>query len=138
RDRGAAETRCPPDPARARVPDPCGCWLRGGDALPSAVGLHARTVGGSCTRLPLAAGGGATTGVPVKVVHVHRIGGIGGSERHLLTLLPALADRGLDVHFLGLDLAGGGPEPFYRELEAAGIEHERFPCPRDFHPFLAF
>ena len=27
----------------------------------------------------------------MKVLHVHRIGGIGGSERHLLTLLPALA-----------------------------------------------
>jgi glycosyltransferase involved in cell wall biosynthesis len=74
----------------------------------------------------------------VRVVHVHRIGGIGGSERHLLTLLPALAERGLDVHFLGLDLAGEGPEPFYRELAAAGIEHERFPAPRDFQPFLAF
>ena len=32
----------------------------------------------------------------MKVVHVHRIGGIGGSERHLLTLLPALAAKGLD------------------------------------------
>jgi len=31
----------------------------------------------------------------VKVLHVHRIGGIGGSERHLLTLLPALAERGV-------------------------------------------
>jgi len=33
----------------------------------------------------------------VKVLHVHRIGGIGGSERHLLTLLPALAERGVEA-----------------------------------------
>src|SRR5205814_1050582 len=33
----------------------------------------------------------------VRVVHVHRIRGIGGSERHLLTLLPALAERGVGL-----------------------------------------
>ena len=37
----------------------------------------------------------------MKVVHIHRIASIGGSERHLLTLLPALAARGLDVSFVG-------------------------------------
>jgi glycosyltransferase involved in cell wall biosynthesis len=72
----------------------------------------------------------------VRVVHVHRIGGIGGSERHLLTLLPALAARGIGVSFAGLDLRGDGPEPFYRELAASGIEYERFPCPGDLHPSL--
>jgi hypothetical protein len=49
------------------------------------------------------------------VVHVHRIAGIGGSERHLLTLLPALANRGLDVRFVGLD-ASGEMESFHREV----------------------
>jgi glycosyltransferase involved in cell wall biosynthesis len=39
----------------------------------------------------------------MRVVHVHRIRGIGGSERHLLTLLPALAARGVDTLFVGLD-----------------------------------
>ncbi len=48
------------------------------------------------------------------VTHVHRIAGIGGSERHLLTLLPALAARGLDVRFVGLDAEGA--EPFYEQL----------------------
>jgi glycosyltransferase involved in cell wall biosynthesis len=51
----------------------------------------------------------------MKVVHVHRIGGIGGSERHLLTLLPALAAKSVDVSFVGLDLPGA--DPFYEELE---------------------
>ncbi len=50
----------------------------------------------------------------MKVVHVHRIGGIGGSERHLLTLLPALAAKGVDVSFVGLDMPGA--DPFYDEL----------------------
>jgi glycosyltransferase involved in cell wall biosynthesis len=50
----------------------------------------------------------------MNVVHVHRIGGIGGSERHLLTLLPALATRGVDVSFVGLDIPGA--DPFYEKL----------------------
>jgi glycosyltransferase involved in cell wall biosynthesis len=68
-------------------------------------------------------------------VHVHRIRGIGGSERHLLTLLPALADRGVDVSFVGLDDPAGGLDPFYRELT---VPYERLPAPRDLDPALAF
>ena len=70
----------------------------------------------------------------MRVVHVHRIGGIGGSERHLLTLLPALAERGLDVSFLGLDNPAAAPEPFYRELEVPAV---RLDCPRDLDIGLA-
>lgn len=70
----------------------------------------------------------------MKVLHVHRIGGIGGSERHLLTLLPALAERGVDVSFLGLDDDSRAPEPFY---EALTVPFERFPAPRDLDPRLA-
>jgi glycosyltransferase involved in cell wall biosynthesis len=51
------------------------------------------------------------------VVHVHRMRGIGGSERHLLTLLPALRALGVDARFVGLDdLAGWDPQPFYDAL----------------------
>jgi glycosyltransferase involved in cell wall biosynthesis len=60
----------------------------------------------------------------VEVTHVHRIGGIGGSERHLLTLLPALAARGVDVRFVGLDMPGA--DPFYVELE---VPYERVTRP---------
>jgi glycosyltransferase involved in cell wall biosynthesis len=70
----------------------------------------------------------------VKVLHVHRIGGIGGSERHLLTLLPALADRGVDVRFLGLDDPSRAPDPFY---EALAVPYERLAAPRDVDPALA-
>jgi glycosyltransferase involved in cell wall biosynthesis len=58
----------------------------------------------------------------MRVVHVHRIAGIGGSERHLLTLLPALAASGTEVAFVGLK-GGGDPRPFYAELERAGVAH---------------
>jgi len=69
----------------------------------------------------------------VRVVHVHRIRGIGGSERHLLTLLPALAAAGIEPVFLGLDDPEGELEPFYRAL---GVEAVRLPCPRDIDPGL--
>jgi glycosyltransferase involved in cell wall biosynthesis len=59
--------------------------------------------------------------------------GIGGSERHLLTLLPALAARGIDASFVGLDDPAGDAEPFYEQL---GVPYERLPCPRDVDPFL--
>jgi glycosyltransferase involved in cell wall biosynthesis len=70
----------------------------------------------------------------VKVLHIQRIGGIGGSERHLLTLLPALAERGVDVSFLGLDDPSRAPDPFY---DALTVPYERLPAPRDVDPALA-
>ncbi len=70
----------------------------------------------------------------MRVLHAHRIGGIGGSERHLLTLLPALARRGVEVRFLGLDDPAGSPEPFYEQL---GVPATRLPAPRDLDPVLA-
>jgi glycosyltransferase involved in cell wall biosynthesis len=71
----------------------------------------------------------------VRVLHVHRIGGIGGSERHLLTLLPALRERGVDVRFLGLDDPSREPDPFYEHLS---VPYERVSAPRDVDPGLAF
>jgi glycosyltransferase involved in cell wall biosynthesis len=69
----------------------------------------------------------------VRVAHVHRIGGIGGSERHLLTLLPALAERGIEAVLVGLDDPAGAPEPFYAALQADAV---RLPAPRDLDPLL--
>ena len=58
------------------------------------------------------------------VVHVHRMRGIGGSERHLLTLLPALRALGVDARFVGLDdLDGWNPQPFYDAL--GDVPHTR-------------
>jgi glycosyltransferase involved in cell wall biosynthesis len=73
----------------------------------------------------------------VKVLHLQRIGGIGGSERHVLELLPALRSRGIEAAFLGLDDTGAAPEPFYDALAERGVPVERVPCPRDVAPRLA-
>jgi glycosyltransferase involved in cell wall biosynthesis len=69
----------------------------------------------------------------MKVVHVHRIRGIGGSERHLLTLLPALADEGIEPLFIGLDDPDWDPADFYDALRVPAI---RIPAPRDIDPLL--
>lgn len=73
----------------------------------------------------------------MRVVHVERIGGIGGSERHVLTLLPALAERGVEVAFVGLDNPAAAPDPFYAELAASGIHLVRLTNNRDVQPGLA-
>src|SRR2546426_9305104 len=79
--------------------------------------------------------GSAAAQAAMKVLHIQRIGGIGGSERHLLTLLPALAARGVDVRFLGLDDDSRAPGPFY---EALTVPYARVPAPRDLDPRLAW
>jgi glycosyltransferase involved in cell wall biosynthesis len=60
----------------------------------------------------------------MRVAHVHRIAGVGGSERHLLALLPALRERGVEACFIGLD-AGPGADAFYGELDHGGVAYER-------------
>jgi glycosyltransferase involved in cell wall biosynthesis len=69
----------------------------------------------------------------VRVVHVHRMRGIGGSERHLLTLLPALAERGVEPVFIGLDDPAWNPVDFYDALTVPAV---RIPAPRDVDPVL--
>src|SRR5579862_6275729 len=86
---------------------------------------HARAVAARARR-----GGGRRR---VKVVHVHRMRGIGGSERHLLTLLPALAARGLDPVFVGLDDPEWDPRDFYDALRVPAV---RLAAPRDVDPLL--
>lgn len=74
----------------------------------------------------------------MRALHVQRIGGIGGSERHVLELLPALRARGIDASFLGLDNTNAAPQPFYDALSEREVPFERLPCPRDLAPRLAF
>jgi glycosyltransferase involved in cell wall biosynthesis len=69
----------------------------------------------------------------VRVAHVHRIRGIGGSERHLLTLLPALAERGVEPVLVGLDDPAWDPHDFYDALRVPAL---RIPAPRDVDPLL--
>ena len=119
-----------PRARRARLPDTRRNGVRRCDSLPRLDGLPACASGRRRNRL----GAAAPAQGAVKVLHVHRIGGIGGSERHLLTLLPALAERGVDVRFLGLDDTSRAPDPFY---EALTVPFVRVPAPRDIDPRLA-
>ena len=54
-----------------------------------------------------------------RVLHVHKVSGIGGAERHLLDLLPALARAGVEVHVCSL--TADGAAPFLRRLREAGV-----------------
>jgi glycosyltransferase involved in cell wall biosynthesis len=69
----------------------------------------------------------------MRVMHVHRIRGIGGSERHLLTLLPALAERGVEPVLVGLDDPAWEAADFYGALRVPAI---RVRSPRDLDPLL--
>ena len=69
----------------------------------------------------------------MRVIHVHRIRGIGGSERHLLTLLPALAHLGVEPVLVSLDDPCWDVEPFYAQLS---VPAARVPAPRDLDPLL--
>jgi len=69
----------------------------------------------------------------VKVAHVQRMRGIGGSERHLLTLLPALEDRGVETVFVGLDDPAWDARDFYGALRVPAV---RLHSPRDLDPVL--
>ena len=68
-----------------------------------AIEPHGRRARGA---LPTAAGA-------MKVLHVHKLTGVSGSESHLLALLPALRERGIDARFLGLDVPGSDAPRFY-------------------------
>jgi glycosyltransferase involved in cell wall biosynthesis len=65
-----------------------------------------------------------------------KVKGIGGCEQHLLALLPALRERGVDARFLSLD-AGGDSARFHRALDERGVPWRRVPCGLDVSPVLA-
>jgi glycosyltransferase involved in cell wall biosynthesis len=73
----------------------------------------------------------------VKVVHIHKITGVSGSERHLISLLPALRDRGVDGWVLGLDVPGTDAARFYAELDGVGVPYEHVRCSHDVNPRMA-
>jgi glycosyltransferase involved in cell wall biosynthesis len=73
----------------------------------------------------------------MKVLHLHKIKGLSGSERHLLTLLPALRERGVDARVLALDVEGSDARRFYAALDAAGVPYRRVRCTLDANPRMA-
>jgi glycosyltransferase involved in cell wall biosynthesis len=73
----------------------------------------------------------------VKVLHVHKLRGVGGSEGHLLALLPALRERSVDARFLGLDVVGSDASRFYRALDRVGVPYRQVRCGTDVSPRMA-
>jgi glycosyltransferase involved in cell wall biosynthesis len=73
----------------------------------------------------------------VKVLHLHKLTGVSGSEGHLLALLPALRERGIDARFLGLDVPGTDAPRMHARLEKLGVPHLSVPCGLDVSPRLA-
>jgi glycosyltransferase involved in cell wall biosynthesis len=68
----------------------------------------------------------------VKVLHIQRVSGIGGSERHLLTLLPALIARGVDARMCVLATADA--HRFIEPLAASGVPVTTIPAGPDVNP----
>ena len=70
----------------------------------------------------------------VRVLHVHKVSGIGGSERHLLSLLPGLIEAGLEVRTCVL--GGEGAEDFVGRLDEHGVPHSLVAAGPDLNPVL--
>lgn len=63
----------------------------------------------------------------MRVVHVSKATGIAGSEKHLLSLLPGLAKRGVDVRMLVLEAPRHPATMFAEALSMRGVPVERVP-----------
>jgi glycosyltransferase involved in cell wall biosynthesis len=68
----------------------------------------------------------------VRVLHIQRAKGIGGSERHLLALLPALSSAAVEVRMCVLTAPGG--DQFVDALRAADVSTARLPAGPDVSP----
>jgi glycosyltransferase involved in cell wall biosynthesis len=70
----------------------------------------------------------------VRVLHAQKVSGIGGSERHLQSLLPALAEAGVEVHMC--IAATGRASDFIERLGELGIAHSVVRAGPDLNPRL--
>jgi glycosyltransferase involved in cell wall biosynthesis len=70
----------------------------------------------------------------MRVLHVLKVTGVAGAEQHLLALLPALRERGVDARLLGLDVAGSDAWRLYRALDDAGVPSAHVRCTLDVNP----
>lgn len=72
-----------------------------------------------------------------RLLHVAKVSGISGAERHLLLLLPQLREQGYDVRFVLLHEDEPGAWEFARGLAGAGVPVDDLRLPRAVSP-LAF
>ncbi|MCB9450137.1 MAG: glycosyltransferase [Anaerolineaceae bacterium] len=67
----------------------------------------------------------------MRVVHVIKVTGISGAERHLLTLLPALQARGMEMHLALLTEPDNPVNEFAQAMQGGGITIHRFTIGHD-------
>jgi glycosyltransferase involved in cell wall biosynthesis len=72
----------------------------------------------------------------LRVFHIQKVSGIGGSERHLLELLPALASRGAEVRMCVL--GAGTFRSFVEALQDRGVDAEILHAGPNLNPLLVF
>jgi glycosyltransferase involved in cell wall biosynthesis len=72
--------------------------------------------------------------VTVSVLHIQKTVGLAGSERHLLQLLPALAQRGVRVRMCVL--AAGSSHQLVAAMQEQGVEVSSIPAGPDLNPIL--
>ncbi len=72
----------------------------------------------------------------MRVVHISKVTGIAGSEGHLLMLLPALAQQGVEARMLVLEDPRRPADSFCHEMAARGVPVETLPIRRDVAPAL--
>ena len=70
----------------------------------------------------------------MRVLHIQKLTGVSGSEGHLLALLPALRERGVDARFLGLDVPATEAHRFHAALDAVDVPHASVRCGFDVSP----
>lgn len=71
-----------------------------------------------------------------RVLHVQKVRGIAGSERHLLLLLGGLVERGWDVSMAVLEEPRRPVDDYIQALEQAGVRPHRFTLRADIDPLL--
>jgi glycosyltransferase involved in cell wall biosynthesis len=72
----------------------------------------------------------------MKVLHATKVQGVGGAEQHLLALLPALREHGIDARFLSFD-AGEDADRFHLALKDRDVPWRRVRSGFDVSPRLA-
>jgi glycosyltransferase involved in cell wall biosynthesis len=74
------------------------------------------------------------TGSALRILHVQKVAGMGGSEKHLLTLLPALREAGVDVRMLVPTTAHSAR--FTEPLRALGVPTSVTAAGPDLNPLV--
>jgi len=72
----------------------------------------------------------------LKILHIQKVAGIAGSENHLLTLLPALQEKGFELTVLVLAGPGDHPAPFIASMKSRGIDCEMISMRGNLDPVL--